>query len=106
MWKKLQHDVIVVRVSKSTVNDEIVLSYPGPEIAMKLSIQPNNESMLDPQIYGRDATSMLKVFLEHGQELDADDRVIYDGQIYTVVSVPDDYHRHKTVILKWQSSLT
>jgi len=106
MWKKLQYDVIIVRVVKSTVNDEIVHSYPGSEIPMKLSIQPNNESMLDPQIYGRDATSMLKVFLEHSQELTPDDRVIYDGKIYTVVSVPDDYHRHKTVILKWQSNLT
>jgi hypothetical protein len=106
MWQQLQRKATVIRVVKSTDNDEVVLSYPGPEIEINLSIQSMSDSMLSAQIYGREVSSMLRVFLERNQSLDIDDKVIVDGSVYIVDSIPNDYHRHRSVVIKWLSNLT
>lgn len=105
MWQQLQRKTKVIRVVKTSDNDEVVFSYPGPEIEMILSIQSMSDSMLNAQIYGREVSSMLRVFLDRTQSLDIDDKVIVDGKIYVVDSIPNDYHRHRSVVIKWQSNL-
>ena len=106
MWQQLQRKATVIRVVKSEDNDEVVFSYPGPEIEMSLSIQSMSDSVLSAQIYGREVSSMRRVFLDRNQSLDIDDKVIVDGSVYIVDSIPNDYHRHKSVVIKWLSNLT
>lgn len=106
MWKKIQRRVSIHKATKSIVDDEVLIEYSEPLQQWDLSIQQISKSSVLHQIYGRDAELMMEAFLDKGQSLEVDDRVILDNAVYVVVNMPASYHRHRTVLLKWQSNLT
>lgn len=103
MMRNRKKVCFVKRVVKSTENDEVTLTYPNEPEEMRFTLQYMRDSTIGREMYGQEADSWVKVFLEKDQDLNVDDLVAIGSDVYKVNGLVIPHLKHRTVMIKWDS---